>query len=1096
MAARNTYEEKIRVGVETSGDREVAALRSELGKLSQGSDAAAEQAQALVAELDKLAKTSSNIKQFTTLKASITETATALEKAKERLAAVGAEADRTEKPTAKLQASLKRAATEVENLSKQQNRQQAALQRTSGALRAAGIDTDQLADAYDELQGEFGQFAGRAGQAANAMRQTGKDSKAAATGVTALDRAATVSKKSLGEIAARLTMVSGAATVAIKGLAALSGAALFSGGIRSAATLEEALSQVRAVSGATADEMERLSAAAEEGGARTRFSTLEAAQGLGELARATGSAQQAIAALPATLSLAQAAGLGVAEAAQFITTTLTQYGLAADQASRVSDVLAQAANTTTADVQGLGNALSYAAPLANQLGLDVERTTAIIGEMADQGFRGERAGTALRNVFSEMLNPASEFAKALRELGIESTDFVDVIDQLASKGKRGQEALLKLDAAARPAILALVNSGGSALRQLDTDLRNAAGSAETTAKVMGDNLSGAAEQIRDTFDRTRRSLVEPLLEPLKDELFALAGQLEEFAQSPEFEEIKQALAGMFSEGAAAARDLIQNVDFAELATKIRTSLADAGTTITEFKENLGTIVATVATIGNAFALVFNSVQAAVLLVAATLAKLASVGAQFGDAFTRPAQRFLEFIGVIEEGAVNFTEIAGGLNAVANEFGDRFANNFDEAAAAAQRLAGAGTEAGVATTAGLGAAAEASTAAAAAAAALEPAAAQAAAAMEEQGRAATESATSTAAAANGMVISAERLKQAFSDMGITAQVDLERAAESAKANFGLIREAVREGQATAEDARRAFGKYADAARAAVADSDVNARTRVESELRVAEAVLGVGAALDDMGRRGLEAGEQVGQGARTGSSALREMATAASDTGVAAARTARGVEQVGTGTDRAARSVGGMSVELTGLNDRLVQAYLGMNRYATNAPMWVANINQISAAWRQQNAALDSLNADYDEQLAKLDPLHDRLEELKAAYPFVEEAKLRATAEKAQRLEDEAQRRRDEAKRLRDQAREARDEAAQASGGEAGGTGNAPVRGATPVNGAQLRNLGSLTIALPDGTGGELVTDDAGADLVARMLEQLERSRAITTRRRR
>lgn len=1029
--ARQTYEEAIRLYLETAGDDELKALVKQLNSLSNGTDAAAGQAEKLVAELEKLATTSNNIRQFTKLKGSVAETATALAAAKERLASLGAEADRTDKPTDKLQRSLKRAAAEVENLTKQQNRQQAELQRTNGALRAAGVDTEKLGEAYSDLQGEFVGFTDRASEAAGAMQRTAKDGRAAAGSVTALDKAATAGKKSLGQIAKQLTIVSGAATAAIKGLMALSGAALFKGGIASAVSLEQALSEVRAVAGATAEEMAALKAAAEAGGASTRFSTLEAAQGLGELARATGSAKSAIATLPAALSLAQAAGLGVAESAQFITTTLTQYGLAAEHAGRVSDVLAQAANTTTADVQGLGNALSYAAPLANLLGLDLEKTAAIIGVMADEGFRGERAGTALRNVFSEMLDPTSTFAKALRDLGIESTDFVDVIEQLGTKGARGQEALMKLDAAARPAILALVNSGSKALRQLDGDLRNAAGSAEETARIMGDNLSGAAEQIKDTFDRTRRSLVEPLLEPLKEELLFLAQELEDFAASPEFEEIKLALVEMFGEGAAAARELIEGIDYSELATKIRAAVNEASGTIAEFRENVGTMVTALTLLNNTVSMLFNGLQAAVFLIASAVTQVVSLLAKLGDGFTGPYRKVAEFLGLIEKGQGSLAEFAGGMGAVSDEFADRFVKNVDEAWGATKRLAGAAEETSTAV-AGVGTAAEQSVQSVTM---LQEVVVSSSAALDAQGAAAAGAANATASAASRMEASSERLKKAFADMGIASQTELRRAAESAKANFELIRQAVSEGEASAEDARRAYAKYAEAARAAVADSDQSSRQRVEAELSVHEAVLGVGGAFDLAGDRAIEAGNKITNSASSAQQAWGGVAAAAAEAASNFSQLARGAGDVGKASEKAAEGVNKADYALQGLTDELVKAYFATNRYVSTVDtgIWSSAMNRITAQANAQADAIARLNAEMDKELAKHDPLAQAMEKLQAQYPYVQEAQLRATAEKQARLEDQKRRAVEEAQRLREEAQRAADAARQAQD-DAAGTG--------------------------------------------------------------
>lgn len=163
MATRNRYEEAIRLIVETSGDKELGVLATQLAKVGDGADVSAEQAQELVAELEKLATTSANIRQYTALKGAIADTGDALEKAKIKLAGLGSEFDRAEKPTKTLEKSLARAAKEVETLTKQQNRQQAELGRTTNSLRAAGVDTNKLGDAYHKLQSEFAGFSSRAG---------------------------------------------------------------------------------------------------------------------------------------------------------------------------------------------------------------------------------------------------------------------------------------------------------------------------------------------------------------------------------------------------------------------------------------------------------------------------------------------------------------------------------------------------------------------------------------------------------------------------------------------------------------------------------------------------------------------------------------------------------------------------------------------------------------------------------------------------------------------------------------------------------------------------------------------------------------------
>ena len=1030
--AQRGYEEVIKYVLQTAGEDEVTAMAKTIEDLGKKGAISAERAQQLADELGRLADTSGNLQRFTGLKAQLVDTGAALEKAKGRAAELRKEFEASESPSKRLERSLAAADRQVDKLEKTLNRQKAQLTATSNALAKAGVDTGALSAAYSKLDGDAGELGAELARTGARAAQAGKDGKTGAAGIGSLEKASKGSAAALKSIATRLGAVAAAAKAASTVLATFTGAALFGGALASARTLQAALTEVQAVSGATADEMERLKDAAEQGGAATRFSALEAAQGLGELARATGSADAAIAALPATLSLAQAAGIGVADAAQLITTTLTQFGLGAEKASQVADVLAKAANTTTADVRGLGDALSYAAPLAKQLGLDTEQTVAIIGALADQGFRGERAGTALRNVFSELLTPTSAFAKGLRDIGIESADFATVIEQLAEKGQEGREALMELDAAARPAILALVDSGSTALRQLDADLRNAGGSAEATARQIGNSFAGADESLRDTLDRTRRALVEPILEPLRVELLALSRELEEFAGSQDFEEIKGALKELFIEGAAAARELFREIDFKALAADIKSFVGDANTTVTEFRENVELIVTAVETVGDAFSVIFNGVQTLILGVSAAVAKLLEVYGRVIDVITLLPRKLLEFGTGNEELSRNIEQHIGGMAAVYDEFGERAIRNLNETIDAAKDFADVTSSSTSKAKEGLKEVAQASDAAAASAEASAEAADAAGDALTRQAQAAGAASGQTAGAAREMEKGAERLKQAFADLGISSQRELQKTADAAKRSFDLVREAFGQGEATAEDVRRALGAYSQAMRAAVADSDESTRQRREGELQVLDAIYDVNAGLDKMATSGERAGRGVAQGAQDASNALSQAATATQQTAGAAGETAKGMKSVAeaawdgrNGLYGAASGAFSLAQGFGELSKEAIRAYMATNSTISMLtsggkdifPMFNA-INNVTNAIRAQKGALDEELKSIQKAAKEFDELDERRSELRRRFGLLGESQIEGLLRAEQDLEQKRKAQQENAAREREEQRAA------------------------------------------------------------------------------
>ena len=159
-------------------------------------------------------------------------------------------------------------------------------------------------------------------------------------------------------------------------------------------------------------------------------------------------------------------------------------------------VLAKGANATNTSVEGLAQALSYAAPVANSLGLSLETTVAIIGKFADAGIDASRAGTALNSILSQFSNPASKYREELAAAGITTSNFEAALHQLAAAGPAGSKAILAVGQEAGPALRALLNQGMGALDELKTRLDSAAGSAAA-------QISIEAMQVRFA-DRTER----------------------------------------------------------------------------------------------------------------------------------------------------------------------------------------------------------------------------------------------------------------------------------------------------------------------------------------------------------------------------------------------------------------------------------------------------------------------------------------------------------------------------------------------------------------------------------------------------------------
>jgi TP901 family phage tail tape measure protein len=297
-------------------------------------------------------------------------------------------------------------------------------------------------------------------------------------------------------------------------LVALGGALALRSAIGLLADFGQEMSTVRAITGATAEEFTGLRNIARELGATTRFSATEAAQGLSFLARAGFDASEAIETIDDTLNLAQAGALDLGSAADIASNVLRGFRLQTDQAGRVVDVLALAANKSNTNVQQLGDALKFVAPVAAGVGVDIEETTAAISALSDAGLQASLAGTGLRRILSELESPAAKSQKLLRELGLTADDvrvsqvgLTTALDRLARSGIDTGRALKIFGDRGGPAFEVLreaVRDG--TITKMESQLDKAGGTAERVARIMDDNLNGALLALKSAAQEVMLSL--------------------------------------------------------------------------------------------------------------------------------------------------------------------------------------------------------------------------------------------------------------------------------------------------------------------------------------------------------------------------------------------------------------------------------------------------------------------------------------------------------------------------------------------------------------------------------------------------------------
>lgn len=128
----------------------------------------------------------------------------------------------------------------------------------------------------------------------------------------------------------------------------------------------------------------------------------------------------------ATITLAQAAGMELPDAATALTDAMNQFGAEAEDAQEFIDALANGAKFGSAEIPQLTEALLKFGAVARSANISVQESAALVELLAENGIKGAEAGTALRNVLLKISAPDAlpkEAKKALIDLGI-SFDFL------------------------------------------------------------------------------------------------------------------------------------------------------------------------------------------------------------------------------------------------------------------------------------------------------------------------------------------------------------------------------------------------------------------------------------------------------------------------------------------------------------------------------------------------------------------------------------------------------------------------------------------------------------------------------------------------
>lgn len=307
------------------------------------------------------------------------------------------------------------------------------------------------------------------------------------------------------------------------------------------------LQRVQAVAQETARGMEALKTESLSLAKSSRFTSIESSQAMIELGQAGLKTNEILVALAPTLQLASIGELKLAQAADYATSIMYQFQLAAKDIPHIVDVIAQASVDSNATVKELAATLSYAGPVAEAFGISLEMMAAAAEVLHNSGIKGQRAGTGLRQTIMSLYEPTAKGEAVLNKAGVavsdlggNAVDLQTILEKLNSSVKQNLITFGDLrdvvGIRAYPAFLQLVkgaDEGTNSLRTFyDANLR-AVGAAAQMQRTIEDSLAIDWDKLKSALQVLSIQLVETFSEDARKLIQSVTKAINELTSDPD-----------------------------------------------------------------------------------------------------------------------------------------------------------------------------------------------------------------------------------------------------------------------------------------------------------------------------------------------------------------------------------------------------------------------------------------------------------------------------------------------------------------------------------------------------------------------------------
>lgn len=292
---------------------------------------------------------------------------------------------------------------------------------------------------------------------------------------------------------------------------------------------DKAMSQVKAVSGATGSEFTRLREKAKEIGATTSKSASDAANGMIYLSQAGYSVADTLKLANPLVKTAIAGNMDMAQSASLLADSMHSANIPIGDSTKYLDQVAKTANLSNTNISQLMEAWIGAGGSLRTANISMSQTNALLGILANAGIKGSEAGTSLSRIFMNLNATSSEAGKAMKKLGINVADSsgkmrskIDVLKELKSKTDKMTEAernqYIQMIGGKQYAndLKILLDGMGGTFDTLTGKINHSNGALDKMAKTMADNLSGEIDGLKSTWEASLIHISDALVPLARD----------------------------------------------------------------------------------------------------------------------------------------------------------------------------------------------------------------------------------------------------------------------------------------------------------------------------------------------------------------------------------------------------------------------------------------------------------------------------------------------------------------------------------------------------------------------------------------------------